>query len=131
MVFHRKREVLDPKVVIDDQPIKRMSTVKFLGVSVDEQLSWSDHISNICKKNRKIFLSCLKVKDLLSNYYLHILYCSLILPYMTYACWGNNFACKSQKVVTFQKRAIRLIAKSSHLSNSEPVFKQFRCQKIP
>ncbi len=48
MVFHRKGEVLDPKVVIDDQPIKRMSTLKSLGVIIDEKLSWSDHISNKC-----------------------------------------------------------------------------------
>ncbi len=58
MVFHRKREVRDPKV-IDDQPIKRMSTVKFLCVNVDEQLSWSDHISNICKKNMSQNISVL------------------------------------------------------------------------
>ncbi len=51
---------------------------------------------------------------------------------MTYACeiWGNDFDCKSQKVVTLQKRAIRLIAKSSHLSNSEPLFEQLRCLKF-
>ncbi len=47
MVFHRKREILDPKVVIDDQPIKTISTVKFLCVNDDEKLPWSDHMSNI------------------------------------------------------------------------------------
>ncbi len=81
MVFHRKRGFFDPKFVIDDQPIKRMCTVKFLGVSVDEQLSWGDHV----KMSQNISV-LFKVKDLLSSYYLHTLYCSLILPYMIYAC---------------------------------------------
>ncbi len=82
----------------------RMSTVKFLGVNVDEQLSWKDHISNICKKSQNISV-LFKVTDLLSSYYLHTLHCPLNLPYMTYACeiWGNNPDCKAQKDVACRK----------------------------
>ncbi len=90
-----------------------MNTVKFLPVNLDKQLPWSDmlttYVNNVA--NYSVFFT---VKDLLSSYYLHILYCFLILPYMIYGCEirRNNFDCESQKVVTLQKRLLRLIAKS-------------------
>ena len=42
-------------VKINDQIIEQVSTYKYLGVTVDENLHWSDHINNIkFKANKKL-----------------------------------------------------------------------------
>ena len=38
-------------VNIDNQSITRVSSAKFLGVHIDELLSWKEHITDISKKN--------------------------------------------------------------------------------
>jgi len=37
-------------ITIDNQSITRVSSSKFLGVHIDEQLTWKEHITDISKK---------------------------------------------------------------------------------
>ena len=34
-------------IVIDNQPVSRVSHTKFLGVIIDEKLNWSEHVNNL------------------------------------------------------------------------------------
>ena len=44
------------KLKIDGLEVSRVQVNKFLGVLVDEKLSWSNHINAVCKNVSKIFL---------------------------------------------------------------------------
>ena len=57
-----------------------------------------------------------------------ILYKSLIASYLNYGLllWGNV----SHKVLTLQKKAIRLISNSSYISHTNPLFIQHKLLKI-
>ena len=50
-----------PILKINDYDIKRSSSIKFLGVLVDEHLSWTDHINILENKPRSI----IQIKGLL------------------------------------------------------------------
>jgi len=53
---------------------------------------------------------------------LHTLYCSLILPYLTYCVevWGNNYNNSLQSLIILQKkRAIRTIHKAEYLEHKK------------
>jgi hypothetical protein len=39
-----------PSLVINGASLKRVSNCKSLGVTIDENLSWSEHIDRLCKK---------------------------------------------------------------------------------
>ena len=43
----RPLEIFLPQLVIDNIPINRVSSAKFLGVTIDQSLSWTEHISSI------------------------------------------------------------------------------------
>ena len=57
-----------------------------------------------------------------------ILYKSLIASYLNYGLllWGNV----SHKILTLQKKAIRLISNSSYISHTNPLFIQHKLLKI-
>ena len=57
-----------------------------------------------------------------------ILYKSLIASYLNYGLllWGTE----SDKVLTLQKKAIRLISNSSYISHTNPLFIQHKLFKI-
>ena len=50
ILFGNKPIPTNFKISIDNQPILRAYTVKFLGVIVDSRLSWNAHVDYICSK---------------------------------------------------------------------------------
>jgi len=85
MCFYNKPYQDDCKLKIGELEVSRVQVIKFLGILVDEKLSWSNHINDICKNVSKNISVICKVKHMLENNYLYMLYCSLILPYLSYA----------------------------------------------
>ena len=73
-----------------------------------------------------------RIKDKITTKGLHILYCSLILPYLSYCCevWGNTHKTKLNKIKILQKKAIRIVCKTGYRQHSEPLFKQMKCLKF-
>ena len=65
-----------------------------------------------------------KLKHYIPYRILHTLYCTLVLPYLSYGIliWGNT--CKSylDKLVKLQKWAIRTISNSHYRSHTAPLF---------
>ena len=52
------------------------------------------------------------------------MYCSLILPYLTYCVevWGNTYKTILQPIFILQKKAIRIINKTEYLAATNPLF---------
>ena len=77
MVFrpHQRRQTLDISIQIDNNVIERVKETVFLGVILDEHLSWKPHILSVSTKISKsigvIYKSsfCLPKTSLCSLYY--------------------------------------------------------------
>ena len=67
-------------------PIKRVTSLTVLGVTVNEQLSWSDHITKVCKRACQRLHVIRKVKPYLSEKELHETYCAFIRSIFDYCC---------------------------------------------
>ena len=88
------------------------------------QMSWKSDIKYIQNKVSKSTAILKRARQVLDNRALHILYCSLVLPYLTYCVevWGNNYKTSLQSLVTLQKRAIRYVHKVSYLDHTNLLF---------
>lgn len=53
MIFKSKSENNDYKVVIDGMNVEKVQVAKFLGVKVDDQLTWNDQINSVYKNLSK------------------------------------------------------------------------------
>ena len=84
--------LLLPKLVIDKNQIKKEESIKFLGVLLDENLSWKEHIKYIENKIAKNIGLLYKAKQYLDKKCLKSLYFSYIHPYLNYAniAWARN-----------------------------------------
>ena len=49
MIFTKKIVCDNINIVFDNQPLDRVHTTKFLGVIIDDKLSWHHHITYVCK----------------------------------------------------------------------------------
>ena len=98
-------------ITIDNHNIAEKECIKYLGVTIDKQLKFSAHISNvsnIISRNVGIIARSRYFSDKKRT---HLLYNTLILPYLNYCCliWGINYKSQLKTIITLQKRAARLI----------------------
>ena len=126
ILFSNKQD--DPKntINIDNINIKRVFSNNFLGVTIDHKLSWKTQIADVCKKVSRCTGIYYKVKSILSTKILNSLYSSLVEPHFTYCVevWGNTYRSYLQSLYRKQKRAIRIVCKSSYLCHSADLFKK-------
>ena len=62
-----------------------------------------------------------RVKWLLNKSALYMIYCTLVLPYISYCCeiWGNTYNSRIQPLYIIQKRAIRICNHLEYRSHSK------------
>ena len=103
--------------------------VKYLGLMIDSNLSWKYHIESICHKISKSIGIIAKIRHYVPRRILLSVYNSLIVPYLTYGicCWGNCALTVQRKIVTLQKRALRLIYFSKSKEHAVPFFLKSNC----
>ena len=73
----RKRDHTDEHIIVDNQQIKVVSSVKLLGLQLDDKLNFNLHISNICKyaANQlnaliRLFMNFEENKILINSYFM-------------------------------------------------------------
>ena len=85
MVFHKHPKVIpDLKIQMNNVEIDRVSEFNFLGVIVDEHITWKPHIEKIRVKISRIIGIMRKLQCTLTSSILLKIYNSLILPHFNY-----------------------------------------------
>ena len=101
---------------VNGQKVKKADKVKFLGVIIDENLTWNDQIKHLENKLLATIVLIKRVKKFIpSSHYLKI-YQSLFVSHLTYgiSCWGGVHYSKLQKLFNIQKRCIRILFGESY-----------------
>ena len=80
-------------IKIGSRPVKQTSSVKFLGVLLDENLSWKYHLTELSKKLARTCGMFFKVRQFLPINVLICLYNSLFSPFLQYGIlvWGLTY----------------------------------------
>ena len=134
VLFHSKR--LKPykslNLKIDGVNIQEVSTVKYLGVTFDSNLTWKNHVNELCLKLSKTVGIFSKLRYYLNVDILIMLYYSLIYPFLTHGIqvWGLTYPTYLKPVTTLQKRVVRIMTFSDPRSHSEPLLKSLRLLKF-
>ena len=105
------KKIENPCIQIDHQVLTRVEKTKFLGVTIDDQMTWKQHIQIVQSKISRILGMMYKTKAFLNSTSLKYLYTSLILPHLMYCAevWGNTYFSNLKCLYLAQKRALRII----------------------
>ena len=128
MLSHQTKNITnDNHIYFDGCKLTRVYEAKFLGITLDHNLTWRSHINSICKTCCRNIGVLNKLKHFLPKPNMYQLYCTLILPFLTYGIllWGNANRNSLDRIVKLQKRAVRIITNSSYLSHTKPLFEKF------
>lgn len=122
----------DSNLFIGNNQIAHVSSTSFLGILIDERLSWKSHIYHVCNKISKSVGIIRKFRSLVNQKCLLTLYYSLIYPYLTYCniIWGATYPTHLHKLYLLQKRFCRISTFSDWIAHSDPLFKQLNILTI-
>ncbi|XP_065662691.1 uncharacterized protein LOC136085324 [Hydra vulgaris] len=100
-----------PKILIDELEIKKETFTSFLGIYLDENVTWKPHIDYICTKVSKNIGVLHKSRNYFNKTILIQLYYSFLHRYINYAniAWGSTSKSKLRTLYHRQKHAIRLV----------------------
>ena len=134
IIFHSSSRNVpsDSTIKIGKKHIKRVKFVKFLGLLLDEHLSWKYHLSELSKKLARTCGIFFKIRNLLPLDVLLCLYNALFLSFLQYGLivWGQTFASYIDPIFKLQKKAVRAISFQPRLSPSFPIFKDLKLLKL-
>jgi hypothetical protein len=131
ILFRSKRKTLTDRrmnIAIDGINILEVTKTKFLGVVINQTLTWNDHIMIIKQKIAKNVGILTRVRYCIPHCVLLSLYHVLIEPYLMYCniVWATQNTVALNSLFLCQKRAVRIITFSHWLSHTMPIFKKYR-----
>ena len=116
----KKCNINSTLIQVGGNKIKHVKFTKFLGISIDEHLSWTTHIDNLSKQVARNVGMLNKLKHVLPMYIMRTIYCSLILSHLQYCTllWENSYCTNLNKLRILQKKAIRIITNSHYIAHT-------------
>lgn len=126
MIFKsvRKKMNLTEEFKIEGETISKVEVIKFLGVYLDSNLTWKQHVKYIKGKVARGVGIITKAQYYLPNDILRTLYFSFVYPYLDYAneVWGCTFKSYLTPLLLLQKRVVRIISGVPNLTHTKALF---------
>ncbi|NRB82034.1 MAG: reverse transcriptase family protein, partial [Saccharospirillaceae bacterium] len=102
--------------------LENVNKCKFLGVYINKDLNWKDHMIHVKQQLSKATGAINMVKGYVPQKILRNIYFSLIQPYLIYCLpiWGSNHNCTEfHEIFVVQKRALRIITNNTAKINNQ------------
>ena len=109
------------KININNEEIEQVKCTTFLGIIIDECLTWKDHINKIAKLITKASGIITKIIHCMSRNALKLIYYALVYPYLNLVL-GNTYNSRIQKIMNIQKKIVRLMTFNSYLEHTISLF---------
>ena len=96
---------------IDNYPIKKVSSAKFLGVTIDESLTWDEHIKTLKRKLNHATSTLCRLRCSLPDHLHRQLYYTLFESHLSYciSVWGGAAKTRISSIFIAQKYCLRVL----------------------
>ena len=142
ILFRKKNMIVDLsefKLKIGNENVERIGSdckqtyFKFVGLLLDEYLTWDSHINNVHGKLAAGNFAINSAKNFLPIHIRKTLYNSLFKSHLEYGilAWGGVPPNKLKGLHNLQKKCIRNVANKPKLSHTDPIFSTLNILKLP
>lgn len=101
----------EPLILVNTEPIELVTSTKFLGLTIDNNLDWNKHVDNILAKINSGMYALRRMAGMCSESTLKIIYHSYIHSHISFGIclYGSSKLENLDKILKEQKKAIRII----------------------
>ena len=108
---HSKKSSKNLKLFLNNTEVKEVDEIKFLGIIIDNKLSWGPHITHLSKKLSSCIGALNRMKHAIPEKLNYSLYHTVFESHLSYgiSVWGGVGNTLLEKLFALQKRCIRLL----------------------
>lgn len=112
--------------------VQRETHVKFLGMTIDENITWTPHIDTLSKKLNTSLFMIKQIKSLSNSETAKTAYFSLFESHLRYglAVWGGTSKVNLNRILMLQKKCIRVLAGLHQLDSCRDAFRELKIMTI-
>ena len=120
------------RVTVDSEPVRQVTSTKTLGLTLDENLTWKNHIEVISKKVSSGIGALKRVRGLIDRETAIKVYKGFIEPYSSYCApvWDGVGVTLSDRLQKLQNRAARVIAQSTYDISSRDLLDELQWNSL-
>ena len=120
----RKKFELFGNLLVNESILESVESTSFLGINIDEHLTWKKHINCVCSVLSKRIGILYRLRHFVYRKILIMLYNTFILPHITYGLevWGAALKTFMNPIIMIQKRMARIITFKGYRHHSDPLF---------
>ena len=107
----QSRSKMNPNIYIENEELLQVHSTKFLGLFIDENLSWDDHVNNVIRKTSSGIFALRQMSKLCNTAALKTIYYANIHSHISYgiSIYGATTKKNLDKILLQQKRALRIM----------------------
>ena len=112
--------------------LNEVNQCKYLGVIIDQNLTWKLHIDYMCRKLVKNLFLLRKARMYITEHIARTLYYTIIQSHLDYCSpvWSNTFDISLNKLRVLQKRALRIVLQVDYTVSSDALFQRTNVELI-
>ena len=133
VIFKHKKKKLECRIRIklSRKRLYPSNSIRYLGVKIDENLNWKDHIHDIATRLNRANALLFKIRNYVNFNTLKSIYFAIFDSHINYTnlIWGQNVH-SAFRIATLQKKAIRIINNQPRNSHSSLLFKKSNILKF-
>merc|ERR1712208_110445 len=131
MIFHHRQKHISKinlQSFINNTKIDQVKEFDFLGMVIDECMTWNSHINKIAGKISRVNGVLSRLKRFVPSCILKMIYNALIQPHLNYGIllWGTN----TTRIQKLQKWSVRSITLSKYNAHTNSLFIKLKLLKI-
>lgn len=106
--------------------IERKTSLKYLGIYLDQNFTWKEHLAYVTSKARKLIFKFYELRNILTLSTLKVAYCALVESIINYGIvvWGGAGVTILSKLQVAQKYIIKTMLFKNKRYPTELVFKE-------
>ena len=118
---------LDLKLVINGENIERVDSCKYLGIIIDSDMSWKEHIDFVYKKIIKFTSIFYKIRTNLNADVLKMLYFAFVYPHLLYGIeiYGNTNPSNINRLKILNNKILRILQKRPRRTHVIDLYKSY------
>ena len=127
MIIQNSRKKIPNGIQInfDDISLVQCTNCKYLGVLIDNNLTWKYHVRKVCNKISPVIGILTKIRHLMPFSILRQVYFTLINCHVNYCieAWGTAYSSTLHPLIVLQKKAIRIMTFADYNAHTKELFK--------
>lgn len=119
-------------IKIDNQELEKVFAVKYLGLIIDESISWEKHLHRITDKILAMIPVIYKCRTYLNDKTKYLIYNTFFLTHFRYLIpiWGTCYTTSFEKMQILQNKILKIIFNYNILTSTDQLYKELKVPKL-